>query len=308
MSDDTTHSPEDMEGGTIGSTLVIPDNTNLHLPTNDVCTVPTEPRTDPVTARFNTAPTTVIETYRTSVTPATAKGTTCASIFTTDPKPTMDNHKPPIDHDSIAHAVETLHISHSTNHPHAGTPASTQPWNIVTSNGPKKPPTGTTGTTPSQEFGLAFERTTKGNNWSTDDLLIILQTIQTHDPKAMLSSADNKTKPTLVTAILHKAQKDIPWFTKFTAMKTMTWGKPSDGTTKIVFSFWLTSTIIKKDLAQLRMDSDFTEMLKGTNTYMKVTKLLEPHSKIVGYFLGKDITHTNRDDITNRLAAVAIAL
>jgi len=43
--------------------------------------------------------------------------------------------------------------------------------------------------------------------------------------------------------------------------------------------------------------------LKGTNTYMKVTKLLEPHSKIVGYFLGKDIIHTNRDDITNRLAA-----
>ena len=33
------------------------------------------------------------------------------------------------------------------------------------------------------------------------------------------------------------------------------------------------------------------------------TKLLEPHSKIVGYFLGKDIIHTNRDDITNRLAA-----
>ena len=51
------------------------------------------------------------------------------------------------------------------------------------------------------------------------------------------------------------------------------------------------------------MDSDFTEMLKGTNTYMKVTKLLEPHSKIVGYFLGKDIIHTNRDDITTRLTA-----
>jgi len=83
----------------------------------------------------------------------------------------------------------------------------------------------------------------------------------------------------------------------------MSWGKPADGTTKIVFSFWLTSTIVKKYQAQLRMDSDFTEMLKGTNTYMKVTKLHEPHSKIVGYFLGKDIIHTNRDDITNRLAA-----
>jgi len=205
---------------------------------------------------------------------------------------------PPLD-DTIAQAVGTLYISHSTS-PHTQAPADARPWTLVT-NTQKKDPARLPSN--SQEFGLTFERTTKGNNWSTDDLLLILQTIKTHDPKAMLSSADNKTKPTPVTAILHKARKDTPWFTKFTAMKTMTWGKPSDGTTKIVFSFWITSNIIKKDLAQLRMDPDLTEMLKGTNTYMKVTKLLEPHSKIVGYFLGKDIIHTNRDDITNRLAA-----
>ena len=205
---------------------------------------------------------------------------------------------PPLD-DTIAQAVGTLYISHSTS-PHTQAPADARPWTLVT-NTQKKDPARLPSN--SQEFGLTFERTTKGNNWSTDDLLLILQTIKTHDPKAMLSSADNKTKPTPVTAILHKARKDTPWFTKFTAMKTMTWGKPSDGTTKIVFSFWITSNIIKKDLAQLRMDPDLTEMLKGTNTYMKVTKLLEPHRKIVGYFLGKDIIHTNRDDITNRLAA-----
>jgi len=199
--------------------------------------------------------------------------------------------------DTITQAVETLQISHDN--PFAGTTAPSAPWTLVTNAHKKNPLDANTG----HEFGLAFERTTKGNNWSTGDLLLILQTIKTHDPKAMLSNADNKTRPTLVTAILHKAQKDPQWFTKFTAMKPMTWGKPSDGTTKIVFSFWLTSTTIKKDLAQLRMDSDFTAMLKGTNTYMKVTKLHEPHSKIVGYFLGKDIIHTNRDDITNRLAA-----
>jgi len=244
----------------------------------------------------------------------TTKSTSCAFLPTAtndfdtaphDPPETTNRtarqHRPPLD-DAIMVAqagVETLQISHHTGT--AGrTPTTTSPWTTVTS-AHKKAPASTTNT--HHEFGLTFERTTKGNNWSTDDLLFILQTIQAHDPKAMISSADNKTKPTLVTVILHKAQKDIPWFTKFTAMKTMTWGKPSDGTTKIVFSFWLTSTIIKKDLAQLRMDSDFTEMLKGTNTYMKVTKLLEPHSKIVGYFLGKDIIHTNRDDITNRLAA-----
>jgi len=205
----------------------------------------------------------------------------------------------------MAHAVETLQIGHNNNHTSSSrhTLTNESHWTIVT-NISKKDLANTTANHTNQEFGLAFERTTKSNNWSTEDLLLILQTIKTHDPKAMLSSADNKTKPTLVTAILHKAQKDTPWFTKFTAMKTMIWGKPTDGTTKIVFSFWLTSTIIKKDLAQLRMDSaDFTEMLKGTNTYMKVTKILEPHSKIVGYFLGKDIIHTNRDDITNRLAA-----
>jgi len=232
------------------------------------------------------------------------KGTTCASTTNINtggtPIDILNPHSV-VDHDTIAKGVETLHISPSTN-PSAAAPAATPPWTLIT-NATRKPLASASRTTTRPEFGLAFERSTKGNNWSTDDLLLILQTIQTHDPKAMLSSADNKTKPTLVTAILHKAQKDTPWFTKFTAMKTMTWGKPSEGTTKIVFSFWITSTIIKKDLAQLRMDSDFTEMLKGTNTYMKVTKLLEPHSKIVGYFLGKDIIHTNRDDITTRLAA-----
>jgi len=229
---------------------------------------------------------------------STSKGTTCA--FPTN-APTgggtnsvTPNQSYPIN--DMAHAIGTLQIGHTPN------PAHTSPWTLVTA-AHKKAPADPTTSHSSQEFGLAFERITKGNNWSTDDLLLILQTIQAHDPKAMLSNADNKTKPTLATAILHKAQKDIPWFTKFTAMKTMTWGKPSDSTTKIVFSFWLTSSIIKKDLAQLRMDSDFTEMLKGTNTYMKVTKLLEPHSKIAGYLLGKDIIHTNRDDITNRLAA-----
>ena len=248
-------------------------------------------------------------TKRTSGTnPGTAnnKGTTCAFLST--PASNTPRHNitttqmpPPRLDDTMATAVGTLQISNSDN---TGLPTTTIPWTLVTNVHKKDALTDNhTNNNHSHDFGLAFERTTKGNNWSTEDLLLILKTIQTHDPKAMLSSADNKTKPTLVTAILHKAQKDIPWFTKFTAMKTMTWGKPSDGTTKIVFSFWLTSTIIKKDLAQLRMDSDFTEMLKGTNTYMKVTKLLEPHSKIVGYFLGKDIIHTNRDDITNRLAA-----
>jgi len=234
------------------------------------------------------------------------KGTSYASLpitTTTTATPRRHHPEPPLLVDTVmAQAVDTLQISHdntSNNSPKLP-PTKSPAWTVV-ATAPKKAPTSTPGN--SHEFGLAFERTTKGNNWSTADLLLILHTIQNHDPKAMLSSSDNKTRPTLVTAILHKAQKDIPWFTKFTAMKTMTWGKPSDGTTKIVFSFWLTSTIIKKDLAQLRMDSDFTEMLKGTNTYMKVTKLLEPHSKIVGYFLGKDIIHTNRDDITNRLAA-----
>jgi len=229
------------------------------------------------------------------------KGTTCASTLNTTPGGSSRSNKAtaPID-ESMADAVGTLYIderTYTTTEP----PNTDSPWNLVTYPNRKQLPDGTK--TNIQEFGLSFERTTKGNNWATDDLLLILQTLQAHDPEALLSSADNKTKPTLLTTILHKAQKDIPWFTKFTAMKTMTWGKPSAGTTKIVFSFWLTSTIIKKDLAQLRMDSDFTEMLKGTNTYMKVTKLLEPHSKIVGYLLGKDIIHTNRDDITNRLAA-----
>jgi len=228
--------------------------------------------------------------------------TTCASSNPSTPVFTTTNNQPRID-ETMAQAVETLQIGQQTDdHSHTDPTSNntTSPWTLVTNDKiiKKAPKASTT----SHNFGLAFERTTKGNNWSTEDLLLILQTIKTHDPKAMISSADNKTKPTLVTAILHKAQKDTPWFTKFTAMKTMTWGKPSDGTTKIVFSFWLTSTTIKKDLAQLRMDSDFTEMLKGTNTYMKVTKLHEPHSKIVGYFLGKDIIHTNRDDITTRLA------
>jgi len=253
------------------------------------------------------------DTTRTSSTTPLVKGTTYASTSATTPGTIIETHhqqpaqQPPthVD-DTMAQAVQTLKIGqHSTTQTTATTrTTNTPPWTLVTTSSPQKATAGTTSIhNNSHEFGLAFERTTKGNNWSTDDLLLILQTIRAHDPKAMLSSADNTTRPTLVTAIIQKAQKDIPWFTKFTAMKTMTWGKPSDGTTKIVFSFWLTSTIIKKDLAQLRMDSDFTEMLKGTNTYMKVTKLLEPHSKIVGYFLGKDIIHTNRDDITNRLAA-----
>jgi len=258
-------------------------------------------------ATFDETPTTTVNTRTDNRTSHadTAKGTTCAFPPTTTDSPST-NHSPPLPlDDTMAHAVETLQIGHNNNHTSSSrhTLTNESHWTIVT-NISKKDPANTTANHTNQEFGLAFERTTKSNNWSTEDLLLILQTIKTHDPKAMLSSADNKTKPTLVTAILHKAQKDTPWFTKFTAMKTMIWGKPTDGTTKIVFSFWLTSTIIKKDLAQLRMDSaDFTEMLKGTNTYMKVTKILEPHSKIVGYFLGKDIIHTNRDDITNRLAA-----
>jgi len=263
---------------------------------------------DPTCHSTNTLPTAPQILVLASETPTTnmaqstptdgAKSTTCAS--TTNPHfgtPNNSKGTPLLDETiMMTQAVETLQISHSTL-PTTESPATTEsPWKLVTNAQQKAPAILSSN---SQEFGLAFERTTKGNNWSTDDLLLILQTIKAHDPKAMLSSADNKAKPTLATAILHKAQKDIPWFTKFTAMKTMTWGKPSDGTTKIVFSFWLTSTIIKKDLAQLRMDSDFTEMLKGTNTYMKVTKLHEPHSKIVGYFLGKDIVHTNRDDITH---------
>ena len=295
----TTFPPSPNSTGPPVSTLPN-DNTAVM---RHVIDIPTAPHPSTLDQPNNSSgPTTTPPPTRRTSTVDEDKSTTCAS--TTSPSTTYATRRPhcqdnigPID-DTMADAVGTLTIGHTK---HQTTiPTAPHPWTLVTNPHKKASPTASYD---GQEFGLAFERTTKGNNWSTDDLLLILQTIQAHDPKAMLSSADNKTKPTLATAILHKAQKDIPWFTKFTAMKTMTWGKPSDGTSKIVFSFWLTSTIIKKDLAQLRMDSDFTEMLKGTNTYMKVSKLLEPHSKIVGYFLGKDIIHTNRDDITNRLVA-----
>jgi len=281
-----------------GMSRTTPANTDNNI----TCTVDrTGPDAEPVCPHdmehdvINTTNTTTsTSTEVESPTNVDPKSTTCAFSRNPSPGTTLrHNQNPPLD-DTMAQAVETLQIG-PTNVVMPEPTSNTAPcWTLVPA-AYKKAPTGPTTSHTSQEFGLAFERTTKGNNWSTDDLLLILQTIQSHDPQAMLSSADNKTKPTLVTAVLHKAQKDTPWFTKFTAMKTMTWGKPSDGTTKIVFSLWLTSTIIKKqDLAQLRMDSDFTEMLKGTNTYMKVTKLLEPpHSKIVGYFLGKDIIHTN---------------
>jgi len=298
----TTFPPSPNSTGPPVSTLPN-DNTAVM---RHVIDIPTAPHPSTLDRPNNSSgPTTTPPPTRRTSTVDEDKSTTCAS--TTSPSTTYATRRPhcqdnigPID-DTMADAVGTLTIGHTK---HQTTiPTAPHPWTLVTNPHKKASPTASYD---GQEFGLAFERTTKGNNWSTDDLLLILQTIQAHDPKAMLSSADNKTKPTLATAILHKAQKDIPWFTKFTAMKTMTWGKPSDGTSKIVFSFWLTSTIIKKDLAQLRMDSDFTEMLKGTNTYMKVSKLLEPHSKIVGYFLGKDIIHTNRDDITNRLVAHVI--
>ena len=314
-----------MTSGDAGTTLTTGSNTKKNTVSHgtdeimDVETTTEAPesplaidRHDTTTAALQDQPMTTSNTHQQNDTSSSLrtstetlpKSTTCAFTLHTTLGPNNTStatHTPPLD-DTMVQAVDNLQISYTTNNQSTTTHAThtSQPWTLVTTkNAPmtKPPPSGTTTSrmNTSHEYGLAFERTTKGINWSTADLLLILQTVQAHDPKATLSSADNKTRPTpLVTAIIKKAQKDIPWFTKFTAMKTMTWGKPSDGTTKIVFSFWLTSTIIKKDLAQLRMDSDFTEMLKGTNTYMKVTKLLEPpHSKIVGYFLGKDIIHTN---------------
>ena len=187
---------------------------------NDTTLCTTTQPEDFVMDHHTTNPKTTTSTSTAVSTITLAKSTTCAFTPAATTGPHNHNHNAPID-DTMANAVGTLTIG-QTNHPTVP-PTATRPWTLVHTT-QKKASTGAYSS--GQEFGLAFERTTKGNNWSTDDLLLILQTIQAHDPKAMLSSADNKTKPTLVTAILHKAQKDIPWFTKFTAMKTMTWASP----------------------------------------------------------------------------------
>jgi len=93
------------------------------------------------------------------------KSTTCAFLphaatgSTLHPNPTA-----PIN-DTMADAVGTLNISGHINPTSDNPPTTTSPWHLVTNNHRKQPPADPA-TNTTHEFGLAFERTTKGNNWS----------------------------------------------------------------------------------------------------------------------------------------------
>jgi len=85
-------------------------------------------------------------------------------------------------------------------------------------------------------------------------------------------------------------------------MKTIQWGKPSEGQAKTVLSFYIASDIITPSLKELREDQAMANFLQATQCTMVSHALTESHTQVLCYFAGKDIQHTYRQDLHHRLA------
>ena len=135
--------------------------------------------------------------------------------------------------------------------------------------------------------------------WHPNDLKYFLELVAAIDPKAItMNSRCEFSSAKSLASLSTRTSFD---FGKYCDTRNIQWGKASDGKFKVYFSLYVASDIISKSLKELKEDTDIKAFLQAGKCFLVPHQLHESVTKVVGYFFGKDIRHTYRDDLRERL-------
>jgi hypothetical protein len=149
-------------------------------------------------------------------------------------------------------------------------------------------------------FGLHFSFISPKADASINptDIRTLFELISSVDPCAIFLPYDNTTRS--ACTIKKIVIKENVNFKTLLNMTCIDWGSPKDGKSKVSFSFYLASDIIKSSLQELKKDDDMMAYLQKGKFNLASHCLLESNIKSIGFFLGKDPDHTWYLDIQAR--------
>jgi hypothetical protein len=148
--------------------------------------------------------------------------------------------------------------------------------------------------------GIRFNRS--GNKGTTAlhpaDIKELFAIIESIDPKAEIRNHANDAKTTRPIKELTTNQRND--FNAYLDVHTFAWGKPTDNKEKTMFSFYVLSEEISSNLEELRNNTRMKKYQQSGNCQIQPHDLEETRSTVLGYFQGKDVNHTHRDELTER--------
>jgi hypothetical protein len=83
---------------------------------------------------------------------------------------------------------------------------------------------------------------------------------------------------------------------------TTPWGSPSDNKSQLSFSFYIASNTMES-LRTIKEHPFMVKFLKLSGFKLRAHQLHESKTKVLGYFMGKSVIHTNRDDVKERFTS-----
>ena len=149
--------------------------------------------------------------------------------------------------------------------------------------------------------GVQITRTMQGDSrWHTKDIRNIFQLLHSIDSDMIIMDCTGSLKS--VKTVLSMTRLLRMDYNGYLDIQNIKWGKPSEGKTRTTLSFWIASNAIKKNLWEIRQDSNFQEFLMLGQCRIQSTKLYESQSKIIGLIEGKSPQHTNRMELEDKLS------
>lgn len=133
------------------------------------------------------------------------------------------------------------------------------------------------------------------SSFMADECKAIFDAVAAVDPTIIIMP-HNSDKTKAQYAAKHK----IADVAKFSDMQCIPWGAPGENKFRGAFSFWFASNEVKPDLKHITGNTAFSELKAKLNFVMVPHMLHETASKCVGFFFGKDPTHTYKVDLVRR--------
>ena len=127
--------------------------------------------------------------------------------------------------------------------------------------------------------------------------IAIFEALATIDPQAAIVPSNQDPAKAIGLSLLLRTAQDYKTMMDITLAH---WGKPSDKQGRLALSFYISSAVLKPDLALLKSSCHFCDAIKKAKLTLSHHNLLQTESQVLAFFSGKTPEHTWRKDLAAR--------
>ena len=127
--------------------------------------------------------------------------------------------------------------------------------------------------------------------------IAIFEALMTIDPQAAIVPANRDPAKATGLLVLLRTAQDYKTMMDITLVH---WGKPSDQRGRLALLFYISSAVLKPDLALLKSSCHFKDAIKQAKLNLSNHNLMQTESQVLAFLSGKTPQHTWRKDILAR--------